>query len=129
MSKKTSPSQRNEVKNPVESVKRPVTSPEMASRAMNLREMYISLPKYIQDAVVHFFNANNIAGYLYNEVLSQDARDYVDKQIKYTQELNALEDLYNSPSEEVFNEKRELLIRQGIVVDESVTWQSLYENA
>lgn len=78
----TSPSQAD--------VKMPLNSPEMAAKATSLRQMYVSLPKLQQELVVHFFNLHNAAGCIFNETLSQDARDYVDQQIKYSQELDLL---------------------------------------
>jgi len=85
METKTSPAQA--------AVKKPVESPEMARRAMNLREQYISLSKLQQEFVVHWFNLHNAAGCLYNECLTQDARDYIDQQVKYSQEMQLMEQM------------------------------------
>lgn len=83
MSTKTSPAKA--------AVKMPVESPEMARRAMNLREQYISLTKVQQELVVHWFNLHNAAGCIYNECLNQDARDYIDLQVKYSQEMEMMQ--------------------------------------
>lgn len=95
MSEKTSPAEA--------AVKKPVESPEMARRAMNLREQYISLPKLQQELVVHWFNLHNAAGCIYNECLHQDARDYIDQQVKYSQEMQLLENYTENvdPSDDI----------------------------
>lgn len=94
MSKQTSPSQQAEVK-------QPVVSPEMASRALNLRQRYLSLTKKDQDACIHFFNLHNNAGWIYNELISQEAREYIDLQVAYSQELAIIETSQNVESDEV----------------------------
>ena len=93
MSKKTSPSKAE--------VKKPVVSQEMATKALNLRQRYLSLSQQEQAACVHFFNLHNNAGWIYNELLSQDARDYIDLQVAYSQELAYLESQQNVETDEV----------------------------
>lgn len=83
MEKSTSPSQAE--------VKKPIVSPEMAVKAMNLREQYLSLTKTEQEAVTHFFNLHNNAGWIYNVLMSDQGRKYIDDQVYYSQELAALE--------------------------------------
>lgn len=73
------------------SVKKPVVSPKMAKAALSLREKFLQLPQVQKSLVTHFFNLHNAAGCIYNDVLAQDARDYIDEQIKYSQELQMLE--------------------------------------
>lgn len=94
MSNQTSPSQQAEEK-------KPVVSPELASRALNLRQRYLSLTKKDQDACVHFFNLHNNAGWIYNELISQEAREYIDLQVAYSQELAYIESQANVQTEEV----------------------------
>lgn len=83
MSKKTSPVKAAE--------KKPIVSPEMASKALSLRERYLSLTPTEQVAVTHFFNLHNNAGWIYNELVSDNCRQYIDDQVYYSQELAALE--------------------------------------
>lgn len=72
-------------------VKKPVVSPEMAVKALNLRELYLTLTEQEKAAVVHFFNLHNSAGWIYNEIMSDNGRSYIDQQVRYSQELAALE--------------------------------------
>lgn len=83
MKKETSPSQAE--------VKKPIVSPEMAAKAMSLRQMYLSLTQLEQEAVTHFFNLHNNAGWIYNELMSDQGRKYIDDQVFYSQELAKLE--------------------------------------
>ena len=72
-------------------VKKPVVSPELAAKALSLRQQYLSLSAIEQAAISHFFNLHNNAGWIYNELLSDQGRKYVDDQVYYSQELAALE--------------------------------------
>lgn len=83
MKESTSPSQAE--------VKKPIVSPEMAARAMTLRQQFLALTKVEQEAVTHFFNLHNNAGWIYNELMSDLGRKYIDDQVYYSQELAALE--------------------------------------
>lgn len=83
MSTKTSPVSATE--------KKPVVSPELASKALSLRQQYLSLTPLEQAAVTHFFNLHNNAGWIYNELVSDACRAYIDAQVYYAQELAALE--------------------------------------
>lgn len=64
-----------------------------AAKAVNLRDQLIRLPKVMQDAIANYFNMYNCAAWLYNEVLTPDARDYVEQSIQYARELQDLESL------------------------------------
>lgn len=64
-----------------------------AAKAVNLRDQLIRLPKVMQEAIANYFNMYNCAAWLYNEVLTPDARDYVEQSIKYARELQELESL------------------------------------
>lgn len=68
----------------------------MAAQVVNLRQKLIGLPKVMQDAVANYFNMYNCAAWLYNEILTPDAKDYVDQSITYARELNDLEALPDS---------------------------------
>lgn len=83
MKKKTSPAKAAE--------KKPVVSPEMARKAFSLRELYLSLTEIEKAAVTHFFNLHNNAGWIYNELMSDKGRSYIDQQVQYAQELAVLE--------------------------------------
>lgn len=63
----------------------------MAAKVVNLREQLMNLPKVMQEAVANYFNMYNCAAWLYNEILTPDAKDYVDQSIKYAREINDLE--------------------------------------
>lgn len=73
------------------SAKKPIVSKEMSQKAMSLRAQFLNLPKHQQDAAVHYFNLYNALGFWWNEVCDQDTRDYIDMQIVYARELQALE--------------------------------------
>lgn len=88
MSKKSSPSKAD--------VKKPIVSPEMAAQAMSLRQQYLALSPIEQAAVTHFFNLHNNAGWIYNELMSDQGRKYIDDQVYYSQELAALEAASNN---------------------------------
>lgn len=64
----------------------------MAVQVVNLREKLMHLPKVMQDAVANYFNMYNCAAWLYNDILTPDAKDYVDQSIQYARELNDLQD-------------------------------------
>lgn len=68
----------------------------MAAKVVNLREKLMNLPKVMQEAVANYFNMYNCAAWLYNEILTPDAKDYVDQSIQYARELNDLEALPDS---------------------------------
>lgn len=67
-----------------------------AAKAVNLRDQLIRLPKVMQEAIANYFNMYNCAAWLYNEVLTPDARDYVEQSIKYARELQELESIPDS---------------------------------
>ena len=66
---------------------------KLAAQVVNLREKLMNLPQVMQEAVANYFNMYNCAAWLYNEILTPDAKDYVDQSIKYARELNDLEAL------------------------------------
>lgn len=68
----------------------------MAANVVNLREKLLNLPQVMQEAIANYFNMYNCAAWLYNEILTQDAKDYVDESIKYARELNDLDALPDS---------------------------------
>lgn len=65
-----------------------------AAKAINLREKLIALPKVMQEAIANYFNMYNCAAWLYNDILTPDAKEYVDLSIQFARELN---DLQNMP--------------------------------
>lgn len=66
---------------------------QMAVKVVDLRSKLINLPKVMQEAIANYFNMYNCAAWLYNEILTPDAKDYVDQSIAYARELNDLQDL------------------------------------
>lgn len=64
---------------------------QQAVKAVNLREKLLALPRVMQEGVANYFNMYNCAAWLYNEILSPDAKDYVDQSIQYARELQDLE--------------------------------------
>ena len=74
---------------------------QQAAKAVNLREKLLALPKVMQEAVANYFNMYNCAAWLYNEILTQDAKDYVDQSIQYARELQELEQATAVAPEEV----------------------------
>lgn len=93
MNKKQAPAQAPEQK--------PVINKVLSQKALSLREQFLNLPKHMQDASVHYFNLYNALGYWWNEILSKDARDYIDAQVMYARELQALENGELKEGEEV----------------------------
>lgn len=73
----------------------------MAAKVVDLRSQLIQLPKVMQEAIANYFNMYNCAAWLYNEILTPDAKNYVDQSIAYARELNALEAIpeTNDPAE------------------------------
>lgn len=64
---------------------------QQAAKAVNLRERLIALPRVMQEGVANYFNMYNCAAWLYNEILTPDAKEYVDQSIQYARELQDLE--------------------------------------
>lgn len=64
---------------------------QLAAQQINLREKFINLPIHQRDAAVNYFNAYNLAAWLYNDVLDQDAKDYVEASINFAREAQVLE--------------------------------------
>lgn len=69
---------------------------QQAAKAANLRDQLIRLPRVMQEAIANYFNMYNCAAWLYNGVLTPDARDYVDQSIQYARELQTLESIPDS---------------------------------
>lgn len=66
-------------------------SAEFAAKQVNLREKLIQLTKLEQEAVTNYFNLYNAAAWHYNEVLSANAREFVDESIAYQREVYMLD--------------------------------------
>lgn len=64
---------------------------QQAAKAVNLREKLLALPRVMQEGVANYFNMYNCAAWLYNEILTPDAKEYVDLSIQYARELQDLE--------------------------------------
>ena len=71
--------------------KKPVVSPELSTKAWNLREEFVALPEQQQQLCTHYFNLYNATAFTYNELLSQAAQNYINHQIEYSRELMLLE--------------------------------------
>lgn len=74
---------------------------QQAAKAVNLREKLLALPKVMQEGVANYFNMYNCAAWLYNEILTPDAKDYVDLSIQYARELQDLEQATSAAPEDV----------------------------
>lgn len=81
-------------------------APEVKAAAaqINLRDLYINLPKQQQEAAVQYFNAYNLAGWLYNEVCDPDCKNYIDHAVQYAQELRAMEQISDSDQDDKVQE-------------------------
>lgn len=81
-------------------------APEVKAAAaqINLRDLYISLNKKQQEAAVQYFNAYNLAAWLFNEVCDPDCKNYIDQAVKYAQELRAMEQIPHSDQDDVVQE-------------------------
>lgn len=79
-----------------------------AAKAINLREKLIALPQVMQEAIANYFNMYNCAGWLYNEILTPDAKEYVDLSIQYAREIQDLEKLDASDPKEFAQQVEDL---------------------
>lgn len=82
---------------------------QQAAKAVNLREKLLALPKVMQEGVANYFNMYNCAAWLYNEVLTPDAKEYVDLSIQFARELNDLESIPADEDPASFNRNLEKL--------------------
>lgn len=67
-----------------------------AAKVIYLREKLMQLTRLQQEAAANYFNLYNAAAWLYNEVLTPEAKEYVEESISYARELQILEQLPNS---------------------------------
>lgn len=74
---------------------------QQAAKAVNLREKLFALPRVMQEGVANYFNMYNCASWLYNEILTPDAKEYVDLSIQYARELHDLEKATAADPEDV----------------------------
>lgn len=64
---------------------------KLAFKQISLRDKLMSLDRVQKEAVANYFNLYNAAAWIFNEVLDQNAKDYVDEAVIYARELNELD--------------------------------------
>lgn len=64
---------------------------EITAAQVNLRDLLVSMPKDQQEAVVSYFASYNLTAWLFNQVLSEDAKEYVEKAVELARQTKELE--------------------------------------
>lgn len=64
---------------------------KLAFKQITLRDKLMSLDRVQKEAVANYFNLYNAAAWIFNEVLDQKAKEYVDEAVIYARELNELD--------------------------------------
>lgn len=64
---------------------------EIAAKQVQLRDLLVTLSDRDKAAVANYFNLYNAAAWLYNEVMSDDARNYADQSAAFARELAMME--------------------------------------
>lgn len=65
---------------------------EITAAQVNLRDQLVALPKEQQEAVASYFASYNLTAWLFNQVLSEDAKQYVEKAVELARQTRELED-------------------------------------
>lgn len=69
---------------------------EIKNMQLSLQTMFSKLSVEQKKRVANYLNCYNTTAWLYNELLDQDARDYVDLSMQYVLETNKLDQLNDS---------------------------------
>lgn len=64
---------------------------EVTAAQVNLRDQLVSLPREQQEAVASYFASYNLTAWLFNQVLSEDAKQYVEKAVELARQTKELE--------------------------------------
>lgn len=75
---------------------------EIKNLQFNLQTMFSKLSDDQKKRVANYLNSYNITAWLYNEILDNDARDYVDLSMQYvleTQRLDQVNDIADGTKE------------------------------
>lgn len=76
---------------------------DLKDQQMDLQFRFSHLTPAQRDSVAQYLNAYNLAAWLYNELLHEEARTYIDLAMKYTMETQklaaAMHDVSDDPNE------------------------------
>lgn len=64
---------------------------EVTAAQVNLRDQLVSLSKEQQEAVASYFASYNLTAWLFNEVLSEDSKQYVEKAVELARQTKDLD--------------------------------------
>lgn len=64
---------------------------EITAAQVNLRDQLVALPKDQQEAVASYFASYNLTAWLFNQVLSEDAKQYVEKAVELARQTKDLD--------------------------------------
>lgn len=64
---------------------------EITAAQVNLRDLLVSMPKDQQEAVASYFASYNLTAWLFNQVLSEEAKEYVEKAVELARQTKELE--------------------------------------
>lgn len=63
---------------------------QLKAQEMDLQMRFSRLSMEQRQAVANYLNAYNLAAWIYNEIIDEDSRVYIDLAMKYTMETQAL---------------------------------------
>ena len=64
---------------------------EVTAAQVNLRDQLVSLSKEQQEAVASYFASYNLTAWLFNQVLNEDAKQYVENAVELARQTRDLE--------------------------------------
>ena len=63
---------------------------ELAAKNQEMQHLFVSLTSDQRTLVINYLNSYNLTAWLYNELLDDKCREYIDQAMKYTMETAAL---------------------------------------
>lgn len=74
--------------------------PELLAQEMDLQVRFSALSLDQRNAVGQYLNAYNLAAWIYNELIDEDCRVYIDLAMKYTMETQKLSQAMHDVSDD-----------------------------
>lgn len=74
---------------------------QFKSQEMDLQMRFSRLSPEQRQSVGNYLNAYNLAAWIYNEIIDEDSRTYIDLAMKYTMETQALANSMRDISEDL----------------------------
>lgn len=65
---------------------------ELAAKQQEMQHLFASLSKEQRNFVVNYLNSYNLTAWMYNELLDDQSREYIDQAMKFTMETKLLDD-------------------------------------